>query len=236
MLLRSHHADGVEVLSVEGPVSCADAAALVGAVGGALAEPARGVVLDLGAVTEVDDDARPGLLELSALPSGWPRASLVVCQPPVGFALDGLVVAARGDDVLDQIDARVERPREVLALGGGLSSAAQARAAVVACCDRLGLQEVRDDVALVVSEMVTNAVRHAAPPVALEIEVGEEDVVVAVFDGSPEQPVARAADVHAEGGRGMLLVNLLSDDHGVRAQPPGKTVWARLRRRRQVLT
>lgn len=232
MLLRSHRADGIEVLSVEGRVTCTDAAALVGAVSWAMAEPARGVVLDLGAVTGVDDDARPGLLGLAALPSGWPRAALVVCRPPVGLALDGLVVAARTDDALDHVDARAARPREVLVLGGGPASAAQARAAIAACCDRLGLQEVRDDVALVVSEMVTNAVRHAAPPVALEIEAGESDVVIAVCDGSPEPPVARIADVEAEGGRGMLLVDLLSDDHGVRSQPPGKTVWASLRRRR----
>ena len=43
-------------------------------------------------------------------------------------------------------------------------------------------------------------------------------------------PARREPGEEAEGGRGMLLVDLLTDDHGVRTDPPGKAVWARLRR------
>ena len=234
MLVRSVRADGVVVLTVEGPVLEADVAPLRSAVECALTEPVRGVVLDLAAVTGVGDGALSGLRELSRLPSGWPRAALVFAGPPTGLDLGGGVVLPDRAQALAHVDDRQERPREVLSLDAGLGSAAQARAAVAACCDRLGLEELSDDVVLVVSEMVTNAVRHAAPPVGLEIEAGEDAVVVAVCDGSPQSPIARKADLDAEGGRGMLLVDLLSDDHGVRAQPPGKAVWALLRRRSQV--
>ncbi|MCY7365566.1 MAG: ATP-binding protein [Frankiaceae bacterium] len=232
MLVRSDLADGVLVLTVEGPLLDADVATLCVSVSRALTEPVRGVVLDLGAVDEVNDVARCALQELAHLSSGWPRAALVVASGPTGLDLDGGVVLPDRAQALAHVDDRQERPRAVMSLDAGLASAAQARAAVAACSDRLGLDELSDDVVLVVSEMVTNAVRHAVPPVRLEIEAGEDAVVVAVCDGSPQSPVAREADLDAEGGRGMLLVDLLSDDHGVRAQPPGKAVWAMLLRRR----
>lgn len=230
MLVRSDRADGVVVLAVEGPLLDADVRTVCAAVERALSEPVRGVVLDLGAVDEVTDVARSALQELAQLPSGWPRAALFVTGGPTGLDLDGGVGLLDRAQALAHVDDRQERPREVVTLDGGVASAAQARAAVAACSERLGLDEISDDVVLVVSEMVTNAVRHAAPPVGLEIEAGEDSVVVAVCDGSPQSPVAREADLDAEGGRGMLLVDLLSDDHGVRAQPPGKAVWAVLRR------
>lgn len=232
MLVRPHRADGVVVLAVVGALLDDDIGPLRSAVACALAEPVRGVVLDLVGVTRVSDGARSGLRELARLPSGWPRAALVFAGRPTGLDLDGGVVLPDRAEALAHVDDRQKRPREVLSLDAGLSSAAQARAAVAACSDRLGLKELSDDVVLVVSEMVTNAVRHAAPPVRLEIEAGEDSVIVAVGDGSPQSPVTREADPDAEGGRGMLLVHLLSDDHGVRAQPPGKAVWALLLRRR----
>ena len=106
----------------------------------------------------------------------------------------------------------------------------QARRAVAECAARLGLDEVVDDLLLVVSELVTNAVRHGAPPVRLELHADADVVRVAVGDGEPALPEARDVDDDAEGGRGMVLVELLAREHGVREQPPGKTVWASVTR------
>lgn len=106
----------------------------------------------------------------------------------------------------------------------------QARRAVAECAARLGLEDVTHDLLLVVSELVTNAVRHGAPPVRLEVLADEDVVRIAVVDGEPGLPAPRDADRDAESGRGMALVDLLSDEHGVREQPPGKTVWASVTR------
>jgi anti-sigma regulatory factor (Ser/Thr protein kinase) len=121
--------------------------------------------------------------------------------------------------------------RRVVPIEHSAHGPAQARRVVAECAARLGFDEQSDDLVLVVSEMVTNAVRHGAPPVRLEVVADEEAVVVAVVDGSARRPVPRDAGDDAEGGRGMTLVDLLTSEHGVDASPPGKTVWARLRRR-----
>ena len=108
----------------------------------------------------------------------------------------------------------------------GPQGPAQARRAVAECATRLGFGDVVDDLLLVVSELVTNAVRHGAPPVRLEVLADADAVHVAVGDGDPGLPRPREADAEAEGGRGMVLVELLAQEHGVEPQPPGKTVWA----------
>jgi hypothetical protein len=65
----------------------------------------------------------------------------------------------------------------------------------------------------------------------LEVLADADVVRVAVGDGDPGLPAPRDADDDAEGGRGMVLVDLLAAEHGVAQQPPGKTVWASVTRR-----
>nr|WP_233221215.1 ATP-binding protein [Streptomyces carminius] len=91
---------------------------------------------------------------------------------------------------------------------------------------------------LVLSELVTNAVRHAAllsPEVGVEIRVGAGRVRVGVEDGHPYRPAALAADPAHEhtGGRGLLLVRAVTAEAGgscgvERTASGGKVVWAAL--------
>ena len=229
MLLRQEVSDGVEVLSVRGPVADDEATPLVKAVQQALATHPRAVVLDLGQVSTLSDRARSALGSLPPLDDGAELASMVVCPPAHTPDISGWLQASDRSDALAQVDRR-SLPRTRIDIEHSEQGPAMARAAVTRCAEQLGLDGVTDDVLLLVSEMVTNAVRYAAPPVRLEISAGDEDVVVAVCDGSPQAPARREAGDEAEGGRGMLLVDLLTDDHGVRTDPPGKAVWARLRR------
>ena len=231
MLLRQEDCDGVVVLSVSGGVDVRDADGLLTAAERVLGGQPRGVVLDLGAADRLTDAARSRLTSLADLPAGFPRAPVVLCPGAALPEAPPPMTAPDRDAALAQVQDRVQRRRTRIVVPHDETGPARARAAVTTGAAELGLDELSDDVALIVSEMVTNAIRHAAPPVRLEVEVTDAEVVVAVCDGTPSLPVVRATDDEAEGGRGMLLVDLLTDDHGVRPQPPGKTVWARLLRR-----
>lgn len=232
MLLRQEIEHGVHVLAVVGPVGSTYADSLVVAVQASLAIQPRGVLVDLTDASDLVPEAVAALRALAAATTGWPRASLQFCSSSVEVMaeLPGMTVHADRAEALRHIDDRSAAPREHVDLTDGLHSPAQARAAIAAYTERLGLQEMHDDLALVVSEMVTNAVRHAGPPVALEIQTDGDEVLIAVKDGSPHRPRPRDAGLEAEGGRGLLLVDLLSVEHGVRPDPPGKTVWAAVRR------
>jgi anti-sigma regulatory factor (Ser/Thr protein kinase) len=112
----------------------------------------------------------------------------------------------------------------------GAGDAARARHFVVDTCVETGLLAVCDDAALLASEIVTNAVRHAGADLAVTVTVRGDDgqLVVEVTDCSPQPPTLGDADPLAESGRGMYLVEAIADEWGVRRHPQGKTVWFRL--------
>ncbi|GAU69246.1 hypothetical protein SSP35_11_00650 [Streptomyces sp. NBRC 110611] len=91
-----------------------------------------------------------------------------------------------------------------------------------------------DAVVLVVSELVTNAVRHArGPSCSLRLAVCGDAVAVAVSDGCPDPPVARRPDVDGDrGGFGWPMVRQLAIATSVCPTPYGKTVHALLPYRR----
>jgi two-component sensor histidine kinase len=96
--------------------------------------------------------------------------------------------------------------------------------------------ELLDGLLLIVSELVTNAVRHAAllsPELAVEVAVGPAWVRVAVEDGHPYRPHALEADCAQTGGRGLLLVKAVTTEAGgvcdvQQTAAGGKIVWAAL--------
>jgi anti-sigma regulatory factor (Ser/Thr protein kinase) len=106
-------------------------------------------------------------------------------------------------------------------------SAARARAFVRAHLVEHGLGELVEDVGLVVSELATNAVRHAGTPFSVVIHGTTESVVVTVQDGSKAVPRQVVAAPLALGGRGLDIVDQVSGAWGVRADGATKSVWAR---------
>ena len=82
-----------------------------------------------------------------------------------------------------------------------------------------------DDLLLCVSEVVSNAVLHAGPPVRIVAERVGGGIRVEVTDCSAVMPVRGTPDAHSPTGRGLLLLEALSSEWGVAQAPPGKTVW-----------
>jgi anti-sigma regulatory factor (Ser/Thr protein kinase) len=84
-----------------------------------------------------------------------------------------------------------------------------------------------DDVSLVVSELATNAVVHAHTQFMLTLSRHNGSVLLALQDASTSLPVMATPDVSDTGGRGLLLVELLSRAWGTSADGHGlKSVWA----------
>src|SRR5690348_6016449 len=120
--------------------------------------------------------------------------------------------------------------------GTGAGSVPAAREYVLATLQRWGVAERREDIAIVISELLTNALRHALPPpggtrprrpVRLGLLQPGPCVLCAVADPSEAAPVPQAPGPLAETGRGLHIICALSDRWGYTTlSDTGKVVWA----------
>jgi hypothetical protein len=125
-------------------------------------------------------------------------------------------------------------------LGPDTGSVRTARDFTIVTLQRWGLAERSQDIAIVVSELLTNALRHAVPgsgdsrprrPIRLGLLQPGSCVLCAVADPSRAAPVLQARGSFAETGRGLQIIRALSDQWGFAPSDPGKVVWAMFGRR-----
>ncbi|WP_167542436.1 ATP-binding SpoIIE family protein phosphatase [Streptomyces himastatinicus] len=90
--------------------------------------------------------------------------------------------------------------------------------------DAWGLADASYITELVVSELVTNAIRHAEGPIQLRL-IRDRTLICEVSDASSTAPHMRRARLSDEGGRGLLLVAQLTQRWGTRHTHTGKTIW-----------
>ncbi|UUU24042.1 ATP-binding SpoIIE family protein phosphatase [Streptomyces sp. DSM 40750] len=88
-----------------------------------------------------------------------------------------------------------------------------------------GLQEAAFVTELVVSELVTNAIRYGAVPIGLRL-IRDRTLICEVSDASSTAPHLRRARAYDEGGRGLHMVAQLTQGWGTRQTSTGKTIWA----------
>jgi anti-sigma regulatory factor (Ser/Thr protein kinase) len=93
-----------------------------------------------------------------------------------------------------------------------------------------GLDALVDPLLLLVSEAVTNAVLHTSGPVALGVDRRGSGVLVRVVDASAVLPARRRPSTTATTGRGVAMLDDLSDEWGVHRLEVGKVVWFLVRR------
>jgi anti-sigma regulatory factor (Ser/Thr protein kinase) len=115
----------------------------------------------------------------------------------------------------------------VLTLPATLTSVRRARRFVREHCEAFGMSSC-DDVLLLASELVTNAILHGRSEVRLEVSCADFRVRVTVHDENSRRPVMVSQDPDALDGRGLALVASLSSDWGVDAEAEGKAVWFEL--------
>ena len=88
-----------------------------------------------------------------------------------------------------------------------------------------GLDEAAYTTELIISELVTNAIRHSRGPIQLRL-IRDRTLICEVSDASTTAPHPRLADELDEDGRGLLLVAQLTERWGSRQTSTGKTIWA----------
>ena len=114
---------------------------------------------------------------------------------------------------------------------GTAQSVGAAREFSLATLRRWTVADRTDDIAVVLSELLTNALRHGADqpsrPVRVALVQPAQFVLVVVADPGRQIPVLREPDYLAESGRGLHVINALSDTWGcTTSTDAGKAVWA----------
>lgn len=156
------------------------------------------------------------------------QGATTALEPSCRAVVDMLVPARPYDDVA-LLMARTKRldPGQIAVwdLPADPSVVAEARRTSTRQLARWGLDDLVFTTELVVSELVTNAIRHADGPVRLRL-IRERALVCEVFDGGATAPHLRHPRAMDEGGRGLLLVSQLAQRWGTRFVPDGKIIWA----------
>lgn len=207
---------------------------------------------DADELVEVAGRRRPDLLFLDvSLPGGFralrrlsrpAKVVLVASRPPDELAAMAAATGAVGylgkdlapsdlPAAISDVMSVVDRLESLLAkafsrLPAELRSAGEARAMVRRTLDGWCDEDLLDDIALCVSELVTNAVVHAQSAPRILVHVRPTAIHVEISDDSDVMPVVKHADPHDTSGRGMAILGGLSDRWGSRRRSGGgKTVW-----------
>jgi anti-sigma regulatory factor (Ser/Thr protein kinase) len=134
---------------------------------------------------------------------------------------DDIVLMLARTSALDTARVRTwQLPRDPAAVARARKSASEQVTA-------WGLGDTAFATELIVSELVTNAVRYGDDPVVLRL-IRDSALICEVSDGSSTAPHLRRARVFDEGGRGLLLVAQMAERWGSRQTATGKTIWAEL--------
>ncbi|GAA2542943.1 SpoIIE family protein phosphatase/ATP-binding protein [Streptomyces fimbriatus] len=105
------------------------------------------------------------------------------------------------------------------------AAVAEVRAAVTRKLAEWELDELTFTTELILSELVTNAIRYGAAPIQVRM-LYDRNLICEVYDSSSTSPHLRYATMTDEGGRGLFLVAQIAERWGTRYLPAGKVIWA----------
>ncbi|MER5867363.1 SpoIIE family protein phosphatase [Kitasatospora sp. NPDC002040] len=192
-----------------------------------LPEGARLVLYTDGLVEDRSRDIDQGLDLLTTALAHPDRSPEQTCAD----VLHALLPAEPADDIaLLVARTRVLTDRQVMVLEVPADPAAvrDVRADVARQLTDWGLDDLAFPTELILSELVTNAIRYGREPIRVRL-LHDRSLVCEVSDGSSTSPHLRYAATTDEGGRGLFLVAQLADRWGTRYTDSGKVIWAELR-------
>jgi len=139
-------------------------------------------------------------------------------------------VTTHTDPGLTQADSSSVAVRVLeMSIGADRALVAEVRHSVRATLTCWGAGAIADDMAVVASELASNALKHAGSEATVRLRLAEGQALLEVDDGSVQRPVARRVGAEVEEGRGLFLVQALATEWGWRyREGGGKTVWASL--------
>ena len=183
-----------------------------------------------GLVESRDRDISEGLDRLaSAFGEGSPEQDLEdLCK----LSLDGVYADAKRDDIavlIAKLRRIPEDHRIAFPLEAELTAVRRARSLIRDPLKRWGLEDLIDNSELLVSELVTNAIKYASnngeDQVMLRLVLEPDSLVCEVHDSSPALPRVLQVDRDAESGRGLHVVSQMASRWGARRTATGKVVW-----------
>jgi anti-sigma regulatory factor (Ser/Thr protein kinase) len=146
----------------------------------------------------------------------------------VGYVQKGLSPRRIVDEIL-AVAGVLEAVEEVLrshrTLEADVASSAVARRFMEETLQRWSCGDLLDVVNLLVSELVTNAVVHGGSEADVSVVLTPTALRVEVADQDTSMPVPTEADDWATSGRGLALVELMSEAWGIDRRPNGKAIW-----------
>ncbi|MGW5651494.1 SpoIIE family protein phosphatase [Streptomyces humi] len=180
-----------------------------------------------GLVEDRDRDIDEGIERLRRAVEPAGRTPDQMCRAAMDTMLTGpphddvALVVARTRLLDDKHTASWEVPSDPSAVAG-------VRAAAAGLLRDWGLEEEAFTLELILSELVTNAIRHATGPIGVRL-IHDRSLVCEVSDGSSVSPHLRRATTMEEGGRGLFLVAQFADSWGTRYTSAGKVIWTEQR-------
>ncbi|WP_260859515.1 SpoIIE family protein phosphatase [Streptomyces cupreus] len=152
--------------------------------------------------------------------------------PSLEVTCDAILKALLSDSPADDVALLLARTRALhadqvaaWALPSDPAIVADARAQASRQLALWGLEDAAFVTELVVSELVTNAIRYGAVPIGLRL-IRDRTLICEVSDASSTAPHLRRARTYDEGGRGLHMVAQLTQGWGTRQTATGKTIWA----------
>jgi anti-anti-sigma regulatory factor/anti-sigma regulatory factor (Ser/Thr protein kinase) len=228
----------VAILHVRGALTVATAVTLRTAALTCLAQTPTAVIIDVDGLVIVDDIAVTVFAAVARHAAAWPAIPILLCsaQPAMSSALHRLGLYQHIAEYPHLAAARAHitrRPASVQLrsrFAPAITSVPFARVLVTDACVRWRLRHLADGAGLVMTELVTNAVRHAHTVVDVTVTRALGHLHLAVRDYAkrlPRMTGPRAED--APGGRGLLIVENFANHWGVIPTSDGKVIWATFR-------